>query len=142
MRPALIGLAALTAVGGTAIVVSQDPAPPETPPIVDLPAGIAPFIDKKVVPYEIEGKTAEELYAAIKEKGPRKGLARFWAYTEWAVDWHYRFKVAEGACAIDLESLAVRATYRPVSAALERLCGGCRAAQIELRSVPRRAQCP
>jgi predicted secreted Zn-dependent protease len=109
MRPLLIGLAALTAVGGTAIVVNQTPAPPDGPPAVDLPAGVEPFIDRKIVPYEIEGATAEALYASIKEKGPRKGLGRFWAYTEWAVDWHYRFQETASACAIDPESLAVRA---------------------------------
>lgn len=111
MKPAILGLAALTAVGGTAIIVNRQAPPlPETPPAIDLPVGIAPFVDRKIVPYDITGTTADELYKSIAEKGPRKGFARFWAYTEWAVDWHYRFKETEGSCAIDLDSLAVRAS--------------------------------
>ena len=93
-------------------MINTNKVPPSTdePPVVDLPAGVEPFVDRKIVPFEIEGSTPDELYASIASKGPRKGLVTFWAYTDWTVDWHYRFKESAGSCAIDLESLGVRAT--------------------------------
>ncbi|UVK37737.1 DUF922 domain-containing Zn-dependent protease [Mesorhizobium sp. AR10] len=55
---------------------------------------------EKVETYAISGETGHELYASIGERGPKLGIARAIAYTNFKLTWTRDYQPQGGACVL------------------------------------------
>jgi predicted secreted Zn-dependent protease len=56
---------------------------------------------EKVEPYSVAGKTGPDLYASIGERGPKAGIGRAIAFTNFKLTWQRDYRPqADGACTL------------------------------------------
>jgi predicted secreted Zn-dependent protease len=67
---------------------------------------------EKVEPYSISGKSGPELYASIGERGPKAGIGRVIAYTDFKLTWQRRYEPKDGACTLVSAKPKLIITYR------------------------------
>lgn len=63
-------------------------------------------------PYRIAGATAPELYASIGERGPKAGLGRAIAFTDFKLTWTRDYRPQGGACTLVSAKPKLTVTYR------------------------------
>ncbi len=69
-------------------------------------------VERSTVYYDIAGRTAADLRAAMDARGPvgpngRRGDA----YTVWRVNWRYRYSAADGACRLTQLDVSLAVTF-------------------------------
>ncbi|WP_353642141.1 DUF922 domain-containing Zn-dependent protease [Mesorhizobium sp. WSM2239] len=67
---------------------------------------------EKVEPYSIFGKSGPELYASIGERGPKAGIGRVIAYTDFKLTWQRKYEPKDGACTLVSAKPKLIITYR------------------------------
>jgi predicted secreted Zn-dependent protease len=67
---------------------------------------------EKVEPYAIAGKSGPELYASIGERGPKAGMVRAIAYTDFKLTWQRKYEPQDGACTLVSAKPKLIITYR------------------------------
>jgi predicted secreted Zn-dependent protease len=55
---------------------------------------------EQVQPYAISGRTAAELYFSIGENGPKAGIGRAIAYTDFKLTWQRDYRPRDGGCTL------------------------------------------
>ena len=97
MRPAAV-LLALSAAGCSLLA-------PQPPPAARV------SLDSREVFYDIEGRSADELYAQMRAKGVREGRAVLFGEYRWDLDWNYRYAAAwyGGGCYMTEVQVKLRA---------------------------------
>lgn len=63
-------------------------------------------------PYSISGTTGPELYASIGERGPKVGVGRAIAYTDFRLTWSRDYREKGGACTLATARPKLIITYR------------------------------
>ncbi|SDA96426.1 DUF922 domain-containing Zn-dependent protease [Sinorhizobium sp. NFACC03] len=66
---------------------------------------------EKEAPYAIEGQTGAELYASIGERGPKAGLGRAIAHTNFKLTWTRKYEEQAGACVLTTAKPKLIITY-------------------------------
>lgn len=67
---------------------------------------------ERVEPYAISGASGLELYASIGERGPKAGVGRVIAYTDFKLTWSRDYREAGGACTLATARPKLIITYR------------------------------
>jgi predicted secreted Zn-dependent protease len=67
---------------------------------------------EKVQTYAISGKSGIELYQSIGERGPKAGLGRAVAYTDFKLTWRRDYQPKNGACTLVSARPKLIITYR------------------------------
>lgn len=67
---------------------------------------------EKVEPYAVAGKSGPELYASIGERGPKAGIGRAIAYTDFKLTWQRKYEPKDGACTLVSARPKLIITYR------------------------------
>jgi predicted secreted Zn-dependent protease len=67
---------------------------------------------EKVEPYTITGTTGPELYESIGERGPKAGIGRVIAYTDFKLTWQRKYVPKDGACTLVSARPKLIITYR------------------------------
>jgi len=67
---------------------------------------------EKVEAYAISGRTGPELYASIGEKGPKIGMVRVIAYTDFKLTWTRDYQPRDGSCTLASAKPKLTITYR------------------------------
>lgn len=66
---------------------------------------------EKEAPYSIAGQTGAELYASIGERGPKAGLGRAIAHTNFKLTWTRKYEERGGACVLAVAKPKLIITY-------------------------------
>lgn len=78
-----------------------------------IPAGAEWKPVERVEPYSISGKTALDLYRSIGERGPKLGMRRVIAYTDFKLTWRRDYQPQkDGACVLASAKPNLIITYR------------------------------
>jgi predicted secreted Zn-dependent protease len=67
---------------------------------------------EKVETYAITGSTGRELYESIGERGPKAGVGRVIAYTDFKLTWQRKYEPKAGACTLVSAKPKLIITYR------------------------------
>lgn len=72
-----------------------------------------PRISEQIIPYEIEGKTAEELRQQMNQKGPIDSheKRRYDAITRWRFQYEYRYNYTANQCKITAAKVDIFITF-------------------------------
>ncbi|WDZ80551.1 DUF922 domain-containing Zn-dependent protease (plasmid) [Ensifer adhaerens] len=66
---------------------------------------------EKEAPYVISGQTGAELYASIGERGPKAGMGRAIAHTNFKLTWTRKYEEQGGACVLTTAKPKLIITY-------------------------------
>ncbi|MBK5566441.1 DUF922 domain-containing Zn-dependent protease [Ensifer sp. 2YAB10] len=66
---------------------------------------------EKEAPYIINGQTGAELYASIGERGPKAGIGRAIAHTNFKLTWTRKYEQQSGACVLTVAKPKLIITY-------------------------------
>ncbi|HEV7310166.1 MAG TPA: DUF922 domain-containing Zn-dependent protease [Ensifer sp.] len=66
---------------------------------------------EKEAPYAVTGQTGAELYASIGERGPKAGLGRAIAHTNFKLTWTRKYEQVAGACTLTTARPKLIITY-------------------------------
>jgi len=67
---------------------------------------------EKIVTYPVSGKTGIELYRSIGENGPKVGVGRVIAYTDFDLKWSRDYQPRNGGCVLASAKPFLTITYR------------------------------
>jgi predicted secreted Zn-dependent protease len=67
---------------------------------------------ERMEPYSISGATGAELYASIGANGPKAGVGRVIAYTDFKLTWSRDYRESGGACTLATARPKLVITYR------------------------------
>ena len=67
---------------------------------------------ERIEPYSISGSTGAELYASIGERGPKAGVGRVIAFTDFKLTWTRDYREKGGACTLATARPKLIITYR------------------------------
>ncbi len=67
---------------------------------------------ERIEPYSVSGSTGAELYASIGANGPKAGVGRVIAYTDFKLTWSRDYREKGGACTLATAKPKLIITYR------------------------------
>ena len=67
---------------------------------------------ERIEPYSISGSTGRELYTSIGERGPKAGVGRVIAFTDFKLTWTRDYREKGGACTLATARPKLIITYR------------------------------